>query len=336
MTELSRRQLLRAGAGFALAPSLLAACGGSDSGVPAPPRSRRIGLSLAGSSPFERCLATGVYAALSGTGYSLVVREAGYAAAQETRNIAALLDQKVAGLIIQPASVEAATRGAQFAQQAGVRVAACLSPGPGPGSKFFAGTVEVPGREGGRLIAQWLKANVPAGGQVVVVQGLLGQGISEGLDAGLDAALAGDRRFEVVARGPGNLNGPDAVAVVREALGQHPRARIVVDYAAVMGDAIAAYLRDRGRRDVVHITSDADDSTLRWLKTPYLRATRYFSAAQVGRAGAGIVLEAVRERKVAVDPFTVVVPQSMRTARDIAAAPPYCVPAFARQAVRIG
>jgi ribose transport system substrate-binding protein len=329
----TRRRLLGTGAGLALAPGLLAACGSDD--VPPPPDTRRIGLSLAGPSPFSRCLATGVYAGLRGSGYTLVARQAGYAATTEADNITALLKQKVAGLIIEPASVAIATRGAQLAQQAGVRAVACPSPGPGPGSQFFAGTVEVPGSQGGRLIAQWLKDNVPYGGQIVIVQGLLGQGLSEALDAGLDAALAGDRRFEVVTRGPGNLDGRDAVDVVREAFARHPRARIVVDYAAVMGDAIAAYLRAGDRRDVVHLTSDGDDSTLRWLRTPYLRATRYYSAAEAGRTAAGMVLEAVRSEKVALSPFTETVPQSMRTARNIAAAPPFCVPAFMSEARRI-
>jgi len=332
---LSRRGLLRAGAGLALAPGLLAACGGSEAEVPAPPRSRKIGLSLAGSYPMARCVATGAYAALKGTGYELVVREAGFAAAKESENIAAFVKDEVAGLVIQPVQVESATRGAQFAQQAGVRTSTCMSPGPGPGSKFFAGVVEVPGRQGGMLIGKWLKDNVPGGGEIVVVQGILGQGISETLDAGLDAALAAARGFEIVTRGPGNLDGGEAVGLVRQAFSRHPKARVVVDYGAVMGDAIAAFLRDGGRKDVVHVTSDADDATLRWLRTPYLRATRYFSAAETGRAATKIVLEAVREAKIAVDPFTVTVAQSMRTAQDVAAAPPFCVPEFEQQAARI-
>ena len=332
---LSRRSLLRAGAGLALAPGLLAACGGSEAQVPAPPRSRRIGLSLAGSYPFARCVATGAYAALKGTGYELVVREAGFAAAKESENIVAFVEDKVAGLVIQPVQVESATRGAQFAQQAGIRVSTPMSPGPGPGSKFFAGVVEVPGRRGGMLIGKWLKDNVPGGGEVVVVQGILGQGISETLDAGLDVALAGAPGLEIVMRGPGNLDGDEAVGLVRQAFALHPRVRVVVDYGAVMGDAIAGFLRDRGREDVVHVTSDADEATLQWLRTPYLRATRYFSAAETGRAATKIVLDAVREAKVAVDPFTVTVSQSMRTARDFAAAPPFCVREFEGQAARI-
>src|SRR4051794_17430319 len=162
MTRLSRRELLRragAGAGLALAPGILAACGGGSS-EPPPPRSKRIGLSLAGDYPFAVCVASGAFKALAGSGYELIVTEAGFSADREIDNLAKLIDAKVAGLVIQPVAVEGATRGAQFAQQAGIRVSTTMSPGLGPGSKFFAGVVEVPGRQGGAMIGRWLIENV--------------------------------------------------------------------------------------------------------------------------------------------------------------------------------
>ena len=241
----------------------------------------------------------------------------------------------VAGLVIQPVSIEGATRGAQFAQQAGTKVSTTMSPGGGPGSKFFAGLVEVPGREGGRAIGQWLIANVPAGGEIIVVQGILGQGVSELIDEGLDQALAGAPKHRVVLRGPGNLDPAQAVALVERGFALHPKAKIVVDYAAVMGDAIAGYLERRKRSDVVHVTSDCDDATVRWLKTPYLRATRYFSAARTGREATAIVLDAIREDTAAVSPFTRIVAQSMRTGATVAAAEPYCDRAFLAKAAAI-
>jgi len=331
MAELTRRALLRragAGAGLALAPGLIAACGGGDSSEPPPPRGRRIGLSLAGDYPFAVCVASGAYRALRSSGFELLVTQADFSATREIDNLAKLIDAKVAGLVIQPVAIEGATRGAQFAQQAGIRVSTTMSPGFGPGSKFFAGVVEVPGRQGGRMIGRWLVDNVPGGGEIIVVQGILGQGVSEPLDEGLEQALAGHPEFRVVLRGPGNLDPDQAVALVRRALAQHPKARMIVDYGAVMGNAIAEYLQSRRLRDIVHVTSDADDETPKWLRTPYLRATRYFSAAQTGREATAISLDAVKSDKVAVTPFTRVVPQSMRTAATIGAAEPACDQAY--------
>jgi ABC-type sugar transport system substrate-binding protein len=336
MTDWTRRDLLRragAGAGLALAPGLIAACGGGGgSDEPPPPRSKKIGLSLAGDYPFAVCVASGAFKALEGSGYQLLVTQAGFSADREIANLAKLIDAKIAGLVIQPVAIEGATRGAQFAQQAGVRVSTTMSPGLGPGSKFFAGVVEVPGRQGGRMIGRWLIDNVPGGGEIIVVQGILGQGVSEPLDEGLEEALKVDPRYRVVLRGPGNLDPSQAVNLVERGLALHPRAKMIVDYGAVMGDAISAYLERKRASDVVHVTSDADDSTPKWLRTPYLRATRYFSAAQTGREATRIVLEAAKQDKTAVTPFTHVVPQSMRTAANIGAAVPFCDAAFEARA----
>jgi len=334
MGELSRRDLLRragAGAGLVVAPGLIAACGGGSS-EPAPPTSKRIGLSLAGDYPFAVCVASGAFRALAGSRYELLVTEAGFSATREIDNLAKLIDAKVAGLVIQPVAIEGATRGAQFAQQAGIRASTTMSPGLGPGSKFFAGVVEVPGRVGGRLIGRWLLKNVPRGGEIIVVQGILGQGTSEPLDEGLEQALTGHPEFRVVLRGPANLDPDQAVALVERGLALHPKARMIVDYGAVMGNAIAEYLQSRKLRGIVHVTSDADDATPRWLKTPYLRATRYFSAAQTGREATRIALDAIKGDETAVQPFTHFVPQSMRTAATIGAAAPACDAAYEARA----
>ncbi len=57
-----------------------------------------------------------------------------------------------------------------------------------------------------------------------------------------------------------------------------------------MSDGIAQWLKDNNKTDVIHVSSDADEEMIGWLKTPYLNATRYYSAAQTGLiAGAGVL-----------------------------------------------
>jgi hypothetical protein len=80
-----------------------------------------------------------------------------------------------------------------------------------------------------------------------------------------------------------------------------------------MGDAIAAYLQSIGRRDIVHVTAGATPQTSRWLGTPYLRATRYWPAAQVGREATSTLLQVIRDEDEQADPFLREVPQQMRT-----------------------
>ena len=207
-------------------------------------------------------------------------------------------------MIVLPVSVETATRGAQMGQAAAQAVVDGLYPGPnGNADKYFAAAVGYGGETGGTAIGRYLIGAAPHGGQVIVVEGLLGQGASEPMDRGLDAALAGHPSLRVVARGPGNLTAQGALAVVREAFAANPRASIVVDYGAVMGDAIAAFLQQTGRRNVLHVTAGATPTTPRWLGTPYLRATLYWSAAEVGRTAAQTLLQVVRDKDEQADPF---------------------------------
>ena len=321
---LTRRSFLTAGAAAA-GGALLAGCdvpivGGG--GVSREGLRKLVGLSLYADTSWTRCVASGAAEALQGSGYRLLARHADFSAARELANLQSFANRKATGAIVVPVSVESATRGAQAIQQASGAVVNALSPGEGgAGDKYYAALVDSGGEEGGRLVGRWLADHVPGGGEVIVVQGLLGQGVSEPLDRGLQAALAGGE-FPIVARGPGNLVAADAVGVVRAALARHPGAKVVVDYGAEMGDGIAGFLQASGRRDVVHVTAGADAATGRWLGTPFLRATRYFSGAQIGRTAAKALLEAVGDDAAQADPLTRTVAQGMRT--DLRGAPANC------------
>lgn len=331
----SRRRFLELGTGTAFGVALggtaLAGCGPFGGGGSGGGGGRKlIGLCAYADDDYCRCVASGVLAALAGTGYRLIARQSAFSAARELANVERLAARKISGLVIVPVAVETATRGAQVAQQRGIRVATALSPGPGQGDKFFAGAVDTHSEDGGRQIGRWLDETVTGETGVIVVQGLLGQGVSEPLDRGLAEAIGATRgKLRVVFRGPGNLDGGEAVGVVRAGLAAHPNAKVVVDYAAVMGDAIAGYLRSAGKEDIVHITNEAGPATARWLRTPYLRATRYYSPADTGRKAVRIVLDALEAGDMQADPFSPGVDASIRTARDLSRADPYCVPELA-------
>jgi ABC-type sugar transport system substrate-binding protein len=312
---LTRRGLLAAGAGAAAAAAL-SGCHVPviNPGVDRSNKRKLIGLSLYADDAYTRSVASGVVAALKGSGYALLARRADLSASKEAANLQSFVGRKASGIVVLPVSVETSTRGAQMAQSASIAVVDALYPGPGgTGDKFFAAAVDYGGEAGGRTVGRYLLDHAPQGGEIVVVQGILGQGDSEQLDGGLDAALAGHPRFRVVARGPGGQTAAGAVAVVRQALAAHPRASIVVDYGAVMGDAIAAYLQSIGRRDILHVTAGATPQTGRWLGTPYLRATRYWSAAEVGREAASTLLQVIRDENEQADPFLRNIAQKMRT-----------------------
>jgi len=67
---------------------------------------------------------------------------------------------------------------------------------------------------------------------------------------------------------------------------------------------------------------------LKWIKTPYLKATRYYSSAETGRIATQIVRKALEEDTDRVEPFAQKVPQQMRTAENIDQPPPFCYDEF--------
>jgi len=339
-SNLGRRRFLQGAAGLVLGGGLLAACGDDDDeeeGTPetdaasdttaaadttapatettaggAGPASGLIGLTLNGLNEYTKGCTTGVYKALEGTDYDLEVVQVNYDAAQELSAAEAFLAKGIVGLVIQPNTAESAGAAAEKAVAQDVPVGNCIWPGPSPADEFFVGVAELDSVEGGRLIGEYLKANATPG-KVCVVQGVVGQGFSERIDEGLDASLEGTD-FEVVVREQAFFDRTQAVGVVETAFQAHPDLGIIIAYSASMSNGIAQWLKDEGKEDIVHVSSDADEEMITWMKTPFLQATRYYSSAQTGLIAANAVLASLRGE---TPEFRTVIEQVMATSDDI-------------------
>jgi ABC-type sugar transport system substrate-binding protein len=183
---------------------------------------------------------------------------------------------------------------------------------------------------GGGMIGDWLKAQVTPG-PVIVVQGILGQGFSERIDQGLDASLAGSG-FHVVVREQGFFEREKATTIVESALQAHPDTRAIVAYSASMSNGIASYLKAKNLTGIAHVASDGDDEMFTWLGSPYLRACRYYSAAQTGVLAAKAVRGVLEGHP---EPFRATVEQQMvtgDTAKAAIAANPYRYAQYATKA----
>ena len=317
-SALSRRSFLSGAAslsGLALAAPLLAACGsgagaggsgtsgagtaggstsrasaGSTGGdSPAASGSKVIGLSLNGLVEYDKYVGEGVAKALEGSGYDLKVLQANFTDATELSNLESFVAQGVAGLVILPNTLNNVLTGLKKAQAAKIPSSLCLWAIPTVVDDLVKGVAFVDSVEGGKLIGDWVKANAKPG-KVVVVQGVVGQGFSENIDKGLDQSLAGSG-FQVVVREQGYFDRTKGTAVVQRALQAHPDVTVIVDYAAAMGDGIASYLKQQKITNITHVTSDGDAEMMTWLGTPYLAASRYYSAAETGLIGGRVVLD---------------------------------------------
>ncbi|MEH3075820.1 MAG: substrate-binding domain-containing protein [Quadrisphaera sp.] len=334
----SRRSLLLAG-GLLTTSGLLAACGSSatagaaSGGGSSAAQTGTIGISLNGNNAYSSYVAEGVFKALDGTGFTATGVQNNFSSATELSNVQNLLAQGIKGLVVLPADATTIAKAAQLCAQQQVPVGNALWPGDGEGADDFAGKATLDSVEGGRMIGEWLKANAKPG-PVVVVQGIVGQGFSEKIDQGLDEALKGSG-FSVVVREQGFFARDKATQIVQTALQAHPDVTAVVAYSASMSNGIAAFLQGQGATGITHVSSDADDEMITWLKTPYLAASRYYSAAQTGVVAAQAVLAKITGGQ---PPASETIDQVMVTKDDVdavVAKNPYRYQQYAAQAAKI-
>src|SRR4051812_821233 len=299
LTEFTRAGLIKAGLGIAAAATFAGTFGAGNSWAVNQRRGVRravlrssigkgktIALSLNGFNTYDQNLATGVLHALAGTSYKFVGAQANFDSKAEVTNLQNLLSQNPSALLIIPNTVAGASRGALQAKSSGIPVVNLLWSGKTPADSAYVGVVRVDNTKGGELIADYLGQKVKKG-KILVVIGVPGQGFSEEISSGLNKGLAKPSGLSVAASQPGFFTAGPAVKAVQNMLAAHPDAVAIVDYAAGMGDGIAAYQKARKITKIEHVTSDGDAAMLPWLREgTYLTADRYYSSAQEGVVGA--------------------------------------------------
>jgi ribose transport system substrate-binding protein len=338
--RLSRRGFL--GAGIAVAGGyLLAACGGGGSTSGAGTgvgQGKTIGLVLNGFNVYDQCLATGVLTGLEGTSYQFVGLQGNYDAAQEVTNFSTLVSRKVDGIIVIPNTTESSSRGALAAKQAGIPVVNVLWSDPTPGDSAFVARVRADNIKGGNLMAEWISKNTQPG-EILVVTGVPGQGFSEKLLQGLKEGLAvyGNGGWKIADVQPGFFTRTTAISAAQNMMTAHPSAKIIVDFAAEMGNGIASFLQKNGRTDMTSITSDGNEEMVPYIKSGQTSAVRYYSCAQEGLVGAQLMRDYLE--KGVKHPEIIDLQQAMVTKSDIdqwTTKQPLCYDKYHDQVSKIG
>jgi ribose transport system substrate-binding protein len=302
MEPVSRRQILRAGAGAMLgagALGFLAACGSDDSssasgGGGKPGAGKTIALSLNGFNTYDQNTAEGVLKALAGTSYKLIGAEAGFDASKESANIKQLIARQPDGLIILAASADGASRAAAEAKQQGIPVISHLwFPTDAEADKVYLAAFAIESGTHGRQSVDFIaKTKGITEGKILEVTGLDAQPLSEGYKQGFQKALKAYPGLKIAASQQGFYTADGALKAFKPMLSAHPDAKVVISYAAEMGVAIAQELERQGRKDIVHLTSDGNDRMVPWLKKAggaYLAGDRWFSPADQGIASVNVM-----------------------------------------------
>ena len=241
---------------------------------------KELGLSLNGNVEYTKNLASGMLKAMDRTSYSYKGVQANFDVRTELTNVDSLIDQGVDGLVINPNTTEGVLSGVKRAKEQGIPVGLAFWTGPTVLDKYLTTVSFIDSVGIGKELGEWLKANAKPG-PTIVVQGVLGQGFSEGIDKGLDESLAGSG-FDVMVREQGFFDRNKAIGIVESGLQAHPDTTTIVDYSSVMGNGVSSFLKSNGYDHITHVTVAVDDEMLQWLGTPYLAATDYYSPAESG------------------------------------------------------
>ncbi len=304
LTEpLTRRGVLRAGATTAFGIGLLgalAACGSSSSGSSAtsgqsggggsssskPGEGKTIALSLNGFNTYDRNTAEGCLYGLQGTSYKFIGANAAFDASKEVANIKQLVARSPDGLIVLAASAAGAARACLSAKQAGIPVVANIwfPTGKQADSVYYAATQLKPG-VGGPLVVDYITKQGITSGKILEIVGLFAQPFTIGFKSEIRSALSKYPGLKIASSQQGLYTAQGSVSVLRPMLSANPDAKVIIDYAAEMGDAIALELRRQGIKNILHITSDGNDRMVPLLSESngdYLKADRWYSPAEQG------------------------------------------------------
>lgn len=323
--------------------------GGGGSGQPG--SGKTLALSLNGFNTYDQDTAEGVLKAMQGTGYRLIGAEAAFDATKEVDNIRQLVARQPDGLMVLAASAEGAARGSAEAKRKGIPVVAQIwfPVSKEVDSAAYDAALQLDTREGGKITIDFIAEDQGVTeGKILEITGLDAQPFSEGYKQGLRDALKAYPGLEVAASQQGFYTADGAIKALRPMLSANPDAKVIIDYAAEMGNAIAQELERRGRKDILHVTSDGNDAMIPWLKKAggvYMKGDRWFSPAEQGIASVNILralLEKDEEPTAAnvglkgftivsgtSDPVVIITRQELATAQNIDALPPFGYQQFA-------
>ena len=125
-------------------------------------------------------------------------------------------------------------------------------------------------------------------------------------------------------------------------LSAHPDAKVIIDYAAEMGNAISQELKRRNKTNIVHVTSDGNDAMIPLLKEEdgaYTKGDRWFSPGDQGVVSVKVLRARIENdedptnENIGVEGFTIVpgtkdpivikTRQELATAENIDSLPPF-------------
>ncbi|ANL30230.1 sugar ABC transporter substrate-binding protein (plasmid) [Rhizobium phaseoli] len=215
--QMSRRNLLNAGVGMAIAVATLA--GGNFAF--AQDKIRIAALSFGESGEYMKAWSTEIqnHPAVKSGEVEITVFDGKYDPLTQANQIDTAITQQFNAIIMSPFDLEASAPPIEKAAEA--KIPLIVSALKTKSTKYTASII-VNDTEGGRIIAEELAKRLPNGGNVVLMEGPIGQSAQIERRAGIDAGLAKFPNLKLIEDKTGNWSRAEGQALMENWLLAHP------------------------------------------------------------------------------------------------------------------
>lgn len=215
--QMSRRNLLNAGVGMAIAVATLA-CGNF---AFAQDKIRIAALSFGESGEYMKAWSTEIqnHPAVKSGEVEITVFDGKYDPLTQANQIDTAITQQFNAIIMSPFDLEASAPPIEKAAEA--KIPLIVSALKTKSTKYTASII-VNDTEGGQIIAEELAKRLPNGGNVVLMEGPIGQSAQIERRAGIDAGLAKFPNLKLIEDKTGNWSRAEGQALMENWLLAHP------------------------------------------------------------------------------------------------------------------
>jgi inositol transport system substrate-binding protein len=282
-----------------------AACKRSDS-VDAPPgtgeRPLVIGASVMNlSSEFIAMITHSMEAKAKELGVELVVNDAQRSPERQVQQIESFIAQKVDAIIINPCEVEASSPGVDKAVAAGIPIVSVNSETRSKPTAFIGSRDE----ESARLAMEFIASRLGGKGNLLIMQGFLGQAAQIRRDQGAREVLARYPGITILAEQTAECDRAKAMTLMENWIQAHgSKINAVFAHNDEMGlGAVLALQRAKMKPNVVVVSVDAIADALHAVKDGLLDATVFQDSVGQGSTAVETALKLIRKQPFDAEVF---------------------------------
>jgi inositol transport system substrate-binding protein len=240
-------------------------------------------------------------------GVELIVNDAQRSAERQVQQVESFVAQKVDAIILNPCEVEASSPAVDKALAAGIPVVNVNSETRTTPTAFVGSRDE----EAGRIAMEYIAKRLGGKGEVVMIQGFMGQAGQIKRDAGAREVLAKNPGLKLIAEQPGDWDRAKGMALMEnwiQSFGGRINAVFGQNDEMAMG-AVVALEQAKKRDKIIVVGVDAIADAVTALKAGRLDATVFQDAKGQGETAVETAVKIVRKQaydRAAMIPFQLV------------------------------